>query len=302
VGNNTAKAEEKDDLPERIRKVRLRVQNSEVSAAEARQLMQEVSSDVGTETEKLSPEARKDVLQKLAELDEEIGWLAKYEKKKEEKNTLDRLEGDIEQQLAKSRAAAELVPLYSREFGSLGPVAALLNAGKSAGGYRNPKPGLKLEPIKDAVHAEGCRNIGFNASSTSNGLVNRIRERSRVVTESAYKAGYNVEDAGVQAAMGALAREIAFTLSSDSGGRSEKTEHQARGMSYMTMRETADNTEYLNQESKTDPRALLADLERSLISVQGTLSTATGELENRLKKERDRINAEIADLKKKLDK
>lgn len=297
MGSGNTKAEE--DLTTRIRRIRSRVEYAEIEATQARKLMQEVSSDL--DNVKLSQDARATILDKLAALDEEIGKLAKFEElEKAEKNAREKLAEDGKQQLDESLKKADLVPLYSREFGS-GAVDALLKAGKSGGGYRHPKANLDLEPIKSAVHTEACRNGAYNASSTSNGLVNRIRDQSRIVTESAYQAGYNVEDSGVQAAMGVLAREIAFTLSSDSGSRSEKPEHRARGMAYMEMQGTPDNTEYLNQESKTDPRALLEEAERSLSNVRAALSTATGEKQKRLEEQCEQLKVKIATLKKKLD-
>jgi hypothetical protein len=297
VGGGNTKEEE--DLTARIRKIRWRVECAEIGATQARKLMQEVSSDV--DNVKLSQDARATILEKLTELDKEIGKLAEFEEsEKAEKDAREKLAEDGKQQLDESRKRADLVPLYSREFGS-GAVEALLKAGKSGGGYRHPKKNLDLESIKSAVHIEACRNGGYNTSSTSNGLVIRIRDQSRIVTESAYQAGYNVEDPGVQAAMGVLAREIAFTLSSDSGGRSEKPEHQARGMAYMEMRDTPENAAYLKQESKTDPRALLEEAERSLSNIQAALSTATGERQKILEKRREQLKVKIATLRKELD-
>lgn len=296
MGSGSAKEEQ--ELAEDVAEIRRKFNGDFISAQEARDQLSKISTRLESGAVKLSEEGLKVVRGKIDDLDRLIAAEIESERRETElKDAQRKLDEDADAQLAESRLTGNLVPLYSTEFGTTSPVAALLKAGRNNGGYRNPKLGLDLEPIKTQVVDKACEGGGFSSSkSTANGLVNRIRDMAYQVVNRAYAAGYDVENANVQTAMGTLAREVAFTLSSDSGGRSETKENRARGMGYTDMKDLSDSSA-LQGEYIENPKELLKKAELGLQAVVARLDTATDpQLLERLRKQKAELQRRIKEL------
>jgi hypothetical protein len=298
MGNSVTRTEK--SLIEEIEAIRDGYTSDTMSAAGVLEALDGVRERVRARKADLSEAGRERVLAKLAEL---IGVYAvlrdgdELERKRQEADRSRRAEGEARRELA--RNTSDLVGLYTTEYGE-SAVKNLLEVGRRNGGYRNPRQGLDLAEIQANVHALAySRASGVShQDSTSNGLVNRIREQSGAVVRDAYNLGYDVENAKVREALAALAYHVALSLPSDSGGREEKKEHRARGMAYMEMPDLANNNEYLGKSSQTDPGERLRELERELAGVESVLGKASGERAVRLRAQRDVLKEKIAEIKK----
>jgi hypothetical protein len=301
MGSQSTKAAE--DLVNKLATARRRLDTDAITFQEAQQVLHEVEAQVNSGQIKFKDRDLQAIQTKLGELRSKIDIVVSIEEdERREEEESRRQAQDLENQLEKGRETGNLVALFSYEFGSQNPVAGLLAAGRNFGGYRIPKQGLQLQPIADDVHFLACEGGGFsNYKSTANGLVNRIREQSAIVVKNAYKAGYPVEHDEVQKAMAVLAKEIAYTLSSDSGGREEKPEDLARGMAYnVSAKVPGVDPSLLAGGYSNDPAVKLKSHRQALVALGMELQHASGERETALKRQKEWIEREIKDLEAKL--
>lgn len=311
MGNDSGKlaqklSEQVDELRTRIELIIEQCRDQALSADEAYAALKGVKDEIGKLD--LDRKIRDDILRKLLQADDKIYDLDELQQGEREQAAREKLTQDAESQLLLGKQTGNLMLIYSQEYGDgygKNYVQQLLDAGRQAGGYRYPREGQKLKPISDDVHELACRKAsGVSSSkSTSNGLINRIREQSAIVVDYAYKAGYIVENDGVQEAMGNLARAVAFTLDSDSGARDIAKEHNPRGMSYNldTRVPGVQNSSQYTGAPSEDPLVLLDSHERSLVNLKLQLSFATeSQRQERLRREIERLEKEVEDLKRKL--
>ncbi len=311
MGNNAGRLSQKlseqvDEITTRIELIIGQRQNHTLSAGETADALKNVAADINELD--LDRTMRDDILRKLKRAEGQIENLEKAEKETQLKLAQENLARDAENQIRLGKQKGNLVLIYSQEYGdgySQNYVQQLFDAGRQAGGYRYPREGQKLQPISDDVHELACRKAsGVSSSkSTSNGLINRIREQSAIVVSYAYKAGYIVEDDGVQQAMGNLARAIAFTLDSDSGDRDYTKANNPRGMSYNldTRVPGVQNSSQYTGAPSEDPLVVLNSHEQSLINLRMQLNYATeSQRQERLRAEILRLEKEVENLRKKL--
>lgn len=298
MGANTGKMQ--PELIDKLTNAKQALENGEISLTEARDVLDDVTKRVEEGPVKIKGDALQEIRGKLRTLSNLIIDLEELEDQRREQQLREQLSNDAKEQLAKGRKIANLVEIYSQDYGRLNPVKALLEAGRNNGGFRNPKEGLKLGPIAEEVHYYACKGGGFSShTSTSNGLVNRIREQSAIVVDNAYNAGYPVEEEAVIKAMAILAREIAFTLDSDSGDRNYKKEDMPRGMSYnLDTKVPGIDPELLKGGFSQDPSVILASHRDAVIKLQFQLDKANGQQAERLRTELARIREEILELEK----
>lgn len=304
------------DLSEQIEACRQRIEKNEDTIGrlssipkDSRSISQE--SELVTRTQNMQKAiAKRDELEAelaiLQSSDGEAKWRAN------EGKALDELEEQTKQRAAQKaeaerQAEAELKQLMeSADRVGLEPVydagvygeavIKLLRAGVAAG-KRIPDE-RDLTSVALAVHKVAGSGGFSSADSTSNGLINRIRAESFSVVQRAHGLGYNVDDADVRAAMAALSRSVAMAQDSDSGGRDEKKEHLARGMSYFSDSKIRDQVD-LSWEDDPDPRKKLEKLRDAESAIGLQLTNLRDERTRKLLEDRLKlVQAEIKKLTK----
>lgn len=283
--------------------------NGEMSADDAAEKLIDVKKMLDKVEPELKPKVRDFLRSKWATADQLLFEIAQDELEAKEKAEKDRIALDALNQASISQQLSELVPLYSHEYADFNGknyVAALLNAGKMAGGYHKPAKNPNLGGINDSVHADACSQLQGVSSTKSiaNGLINRVRDESILVVRRAQAAGYDVHNAGVQAAMANLGRAIALTLASDSGGREYNKFDAPRGMAYNESVKApgfdSDISAYTDGASE-DPKVVLASNEQSLINLRYQLSRTVDEsMKKRIENDIRRLEQENERIKKKL--
>jgi hypothetical protein len=305
MGSGQGKAEQ--DLIDRIRAAKRGIRTDTVTLDEARAVVADIRARIGRGEITFKPEAARRIEEKLGKLDERITL---YEEMDQEevrgREAVTRMADDAAAQVRRGQQHGELVALYSSEpQPNSTAVADLLQAGQQNGGYRKPSEGLDLESIARKVHEEGYSGISglSNVNSTSNGLVNRLRDQARTVARQAYEAGYNVENGEVQTKMGVLARELALGLDSDSGDRDYTKDNMPRGMGYnLDGHVPGVDASVLAGGYSGDPATQLESRREALVTLQLQLDRAVGDRAERLRTAKARIEKEIAELKAQLAK
>jgi hypothetical protein len=303
MGNQSSGEQQQERLVQRVSDIRLMLEMNKMSPGNARELLNEIMLEIKSGKTGLEGKALQLVLSKMDEVEKKIQTLERLLYGNQEISTSDSISQSGDEVPKEIIKPLVLKPLYAQDYGRLNPVATLLEVGQKKGGYRSPDEYADPSTIGLDVHRIACKDSGFSSyTSTSNGLVNRIREQSLIVTQNAYENGYDITDDDVQAGLAVLAREIAFTLDSDSGDRDYKKEHNPRGMSYNLDTRVPGLDPSVSKggfSREVSAEEKLESHKQALVALQFRISRANGEDRAKLVREKERIEKEIQELQRK---